>query len=183
MLMSLDNVHRDLIVGDKDNPRDSIVQVEEFIKTIPGALIGDNDECPLVHSFSDGIYVRQISIPKGFIIVGKIHKHDHPNFLLSGTVHVFTEGNLQETLVAPCSMISPAGTKRTLYAETDLVWTTIHNNPTNTRALDELESDIIAGSFLEYDEFKTSKDKRIEYVKKNTRWFRVKEYLIKILQK
>ena len=47
--------------------------------------------CPLKHTFSDGIYVREITIPAGMFIVGKIHKHDHPNFLLKGKVVVVTE--------------------------------------------------------------------------------------------
>ena len=54
-------------------------------------------------------------------------------------------------------MISKAGTKRALYAETDLVWTTIHANPTNTEDLEELEKDIIAPTYLEYEKFKQLK--------------------------
>ena len=112
--------------------------------------------CPLKHSFSDGIYVREITIPEGMFIVGKIHKHDHPNFLLKGKVIVVTEDGMEE-LEGPLSMISKAGTKRALYAVTDLVWTTIHANPNNTEDLKELEENIIAPTYLEYEKFKQLK--------------------------
>ena len=112
--------------------------------------------CPLKHTFSDGIYVREITIPAGLFIVGKIHKHDHPNFLLSGEVIVVTEDGIEE-LTGPLSMISKAGTKRALYSKTELVWTTVHANPTNTEDLTELEEHIIAPTYLDYEKFKQLK--------------------------
>jgi len=112
--------------------------------------------CPLKHTFSDGIYVREIFIPAGMFIVGKIHKHDHPNFLLSGEVTVVTEDGIED-LKGPLSIISKAGTKRALYAVTDLVWVTVHANPTNTEDLNELEKEIIAPTYLDYEKFKQLK--------------------------
>jgi len=112
--------------------------------------------CPLKHTFSDGIYVREIFIPAGMFIVGKIHKHDHPNFLLSGEVTVVTEDGIED-LKGPLSIISKAGTKRALYAITDLVWITVHANPTNTEDLKELEEEIIAPTYLDYEKFKQLK--------------------------
>ena len=112
--------------------------------------------CPLKHTFSDGIYVREIFIPAGMFIVGKIHKHDHPNFLLSGEVTVVTEDGIED-LKGPLSIMSKAGTKRALYAVTDLVWVTVHANPTNTEDLNELEKEIIAPTYLDYEKFKQLK--------------------------
>jgi len=147
--------HKTYIVG---NPslREGLVDYEDKIKMQNGSFVGDNELCPLKHSFSDGIYVREIKIPAGMYIVGKIHKHEHPNFLLSGIVDVVTEQGTT-TLEGPLSMISPAGTKRALYAKTDLVWITVHSNPTNTQDLKELESIVIADSYDEYDKFISNK--------------------------
>lgn len=136
--------------------REEILNFEEQLKATEGVLLGDSDVCPLKHSFSDGIYVREIRIPAGMYIVGKIHKHDHPNFLMSGEVDVITEAG-SETIIGPCSMISSAGTKRALYAVTDLVWVTVHHNPTNTQDLAELEKIVIADSYEDYEKFKNKK--------------------------
>jgi hypothetical protein len=143
----------ELYLPDKNISRENLIDFEELLKNVDGAFAGDTENCPLKHSFSDGIYVREITIPAGMVIVGKIHKHDHPNFLLKGEVIVFTESKGEEHLKAPCSMISEGGTKRALYSITELVWTTVHCNPTNTRDMKELEKIVIADSFEEYEKF------------------------------
>ncbi len=140
--------------------RQDIKNLEDLIRSKEDCLVGDNDRCPLKHSFSDGIYVREIFIPEGATVVGKIHKHDHPNFLMSGTVVVATEFG-REKLTGPISMISKAGTKRALYAVTDLVWITVHHNPTNTQNLSEIEKEVIADSYEEFDLFIQNKQERI----------------------
>lgn len=157
----------------KEVSREDIMDFESMLKEQEGAYEGDSAHCPLEHSFSDGIYVRKITIPKGEVIVGKIHKHDHPNFLMEGEVVVMTEQG-KETIKAPCSMISKAGTKRVLYAKTELVWVTVHHNPTNTRNLEELEKIVIAQSYEDYDKFIATKDNFIA---------RTKKKLIKLLSK
>jgi len=154
--------------------RENLLAFENKIKEIEGSFVGDSDFCPLKHSFSDGVYVREIFIPEGTFISGKIHKHRHPNFLLTGEVFVVTEGEGEEHLVGPRSMMSKAGTKRSLYAITDLVWTTIHHNPTNTQDLDELEKIVIAQDFEEYDKFILTDKRPLS---------RLKRGLIKLLSK
>lgn len=109
-------------------------------------------DCKLIHRFPPGLYVREIFIPAGACVVGKIHKHSHLNFISSGKSTVITKDGL-ETLEGPCTMISTAGTKRALYAHTDLVWTTVHLNPSNTQDLDKLEDEIIAPSYEVLDRF------------------------------
>lgn len=133
--------------------RSKILDFEKSMETIPGVKYGDTDYCPLKHSFADGIYVREIFIPKGTLIVGKIHKHSHPNFLLKGDVSVVTETNGIQRLIAPMSIISPAGTKRVVYANEDTVWVTVHLNPSGTQDLNELEDEVIAPSFEAYEKF------------------------------
>jgi hypothetical protein len=142
--------------------RENIMTFESEIKKQEGAFVGDSEICPLKHTFSDGIYVREIFIPEGTYLVGKIHKHEHPNFLLSGTVDVVTEAGSQR-LTGPLSMISPAGTKRALYTITDCVWVTVHHNPTNTQDLSKLEEIVIADSYEVYEKFK---NKQIPFYKR-----------------
>ena len=142
--------------------RKQIVDFQTFLQNIdhPEFVVFNDKEstqiCPLKHTFSDGIYVREITIPAGLFVVGKIHKHDHPNFLLSGEVIVVTEDGIEE-LKGPLSIISKAGTKRALYSKTELVWITVHANPTNTECLKELEEHIIAPTYLDYEKFKQLK--------------------------
>jgi len=98
------------------------------------------------HTFTDGIYAREIFLPAGSMVVGKIHRHNHLNFISRGTVTVYTKDGL-ETFTGPITMISTAGTKRAVYANTDCVWTTIHTNPDNITDLGKLEDMIIAKNY------------------------------------
>lgn len=134
--------------------RQDIIDFENQLAKEEGAFFGDTNYCPLEHSFTDGIYVRKIFIPAGTYIVGKIHKHEHPNFLMSGTVDVITEDKGVERLVGPLSMISPPGTKRALRAITDLTWITVHHNPSNTKDLNVIEDFVIAEDYEAYNRFR-----------------------------
>ncbi len=125
--------------------RESIVSFEGMISALPDAEFGDQKDCPLKHSFADGIYVREIFIPAGKLVVGKIHKHEHPNMFVSGDVSVYTEFDGVQRLNKPTSMISKAGTKRIVYAHQDTVWITYHK--TDKTDLKEIEAEIISPSF------------------------------------
>jgi hypothetical protein len=127
--------------------RAEIGQFEALLAQQPEAVFGDSDLMPLTHTFVDGMYVREILIPAGTLLTGKIHRHAHPNVLLRGEVLVVTEQGGREHLVAPRLLMSPAGTKRAIYALTDTVWITIHANPDNLRDLAALEALIIAPDY------------------------------------
>lgn len=133
----------------RDKARELILNFQDMLMQHPDAVFGDSKLCPLKHSFADGQYVREIFLPKGVAIVGKIHKHSHPNFLLKGKVSVFTEHEGVKHLEAPLSMISLAGTKRVVFAHEDTVWITVHK--TDKTDLKEIEEEIIAKDFAEFD--------------------------------
>lgn len=106
----------------------------------------EQTECPLKHIFAPGVYAREIFIPKGTLVVGKIHKHDHLNFISVGDVTVFTKDGC-ERIKAPRTMVSTSGTKRAVYTHEDTVWTTVHI--TNQTDLAKIEDEIIAKSYDE----------------------------------
>jgi len=143
----------EIVSINKKGIREDIMALENAVINHAGSFIGDSEVCPLKHSFSDGMYVREIFIPAGTILVGKIHKHAHPNFLMKGEVEVITESNKREHLVAPLSMISPSGTKRVVRAITDTVWVTVHENKKNTTNLKNLEEEIISPDYVSYQKF------------------------------
>lgn len=141
-MQSIQTIEKDLV------KRQAILAFENTLTQLPGATFGDTDNFPLKHSFADKMYVREIFIPAGSMLTGKIHKHSHPNFLMSGEVEVFTEFEGKQHLKAPLSMISKAGTKRAIKAITDVVWITVHSNPNETEDLVQLENEIISPSYM-----------------------------------
>jgi hypothetical protein len=126
--------------------------VRHRLYSLEAALGGTPEmDFPLQHVFAPGVYARTIHIPKGGVIIGKIHKHKHLNILSQGTVLVLTESQGIERLTGPLTMVSEPGTKRAVVAESDTVWTTIHL--TNETDLAKIEDEVIAKSFAEYEQF------------------------------
>jgi hypothetical protein len=113
---------------------------------------GIDREQELVH-----VYAREILLPAGLTIVGKIHKHAHLNMLMKGRVSVFTEKG-REDFTGPLTMVSKAGTKRAVYAHEDTVWVTVHL--TQSTDLDEIEDEIIAKDFDELARFYALEEKK-----------------------
>ena len=56
-----------------------------------GKTILHSDNFPLKHTFADGIYVRQMDMKAGSIVIGAIHNHLHVWFLLTVNLIVATE--------------------------------------------------------------------------------------------
>ena len=126
--------------------RDKICLFEEGLSKLPGAMFGD---CfPLKHTFATGLYIREITMPKGALLTSKIHKVTHPYFVLNGDVSVITEKGMMR-IRAPYSGITLAGTKRVLYVHEETVWVTVHK--TDEKDLEKIEEEIIAKNFDEFD--------------------------------
>ena len=126
--------------------------VTAVVGTEAQPIVRDSDLVPIKHYFMDGVYVREMFMRKDTAVVGAIHKHLHMCFLLTGRI---TVANEKETIehIAPCFIISTPGIKRVLYAHEDSVWFNTHKNPSNIEDLDQLERDIVAISYEEYEEY------------------------------
>ena len=103
---------------------DKMIEVQSIIGQMPGARFGD-DACPLKHSFADGLYIREIFMPKGIIAVSELHKKSYPYFVLEGDLSVIVPGGLVR-IKAPYFGITEAGTKRVLYIHEDTHWINVH---------------------------------------------------------
>lgn len=118
---------------------------EQILASQPGALFG-NDCCSLTHSFGDGLYIREMKAPKGQVNVSKLHKTNHPFFILKGDVTVATE-NGPVRYTAPMWGITKAGTKRVVYFHEDTTWITVH--ATEETDLGKIEDEVIAKTYDE----------------------------------
>jgi len=112
----------------------------------------DSKIFPLKHTFADGIYVRQMSMDVGSVVVGAIHKHLHVWFLLTGHISVVTEDTVED-YIAPCYVVATPGTKRVIRANKKSIFVNIHKNPTNSQNISWLEKEIVAKDFKEYEEY------------------------------
>ena len=112
----------------------------------------DATHCPLRHHFAPHSYGREMFLPRGTVVVGKIHKHSHVNVISQGRVRVLTEGEGALELQAPITFVSSPGTKRCVDVLEDTIWTTMHvvsmENPSESD-LPAIEREVIATDFPE----------------------------------
>ena len=98
-------------------------------------------EAPVTHHFADGIYGREMFIPAGTMLTGKIHRFSTLNLLLKGDITVTTPDGVRR-IQAPAIFVSPPGCKKVGYAHTDTIWVNVH--PTKLRDLASIEQKFIA---------------------------------------
>ena len=107
------------VQGYKD-PDDLLNQADVEILKLPPR------ECPLIHRFTPGLYIREIFMPKDTILTSLLHLTTHPFFVLQGDVSVYYHGVPAQRYKAPYTGITEAGTRRMLYTHEDTIWTTCH---------------------------------------------------------
>ena len=110
--------------------QDRINDLERCMLDMPQA------ECPVVHHFGPGLYIREMAAPAGALLVGHAHKHEHMNVLLKGKVIILNEIGVPEELVAPAVFVAKPG-RKVAYVTEDMVWQNIY--ATEETDLDKLE--------------------------------------------
>lgn len=95
----------------------------------------------------DGLYVRELKIPQGSVILSRVHKRPLVNIISKGHVIVI-DSNGHNEYTAPHTFISAAGTQRVVYAPEDSVWNTAHL--TEVTNPDELVDDLTCDNFVEF---------------------------------
>ncbi len=93
-----------------------------------GLLVMPQVEIPVEHRFAEqqGLYAREIVIPAGTLMTGRVHKHQHVSIMISGDMTVLTETGMQRVKGYHC-WICPPGTKRVGYAHAETRWITVHH--------------------------------------------------------
>jgi len=140
------------------NIRKAIRRIEAHIKSMPNAL--GADPFPLKHSFAQGIYIREIFIPKGYFVVGKLHRDSYLNIVVKGDMSVLTEEGVKRISGAR-HHVAPPGTKRFGFSHEDTIWLTIHSNPDNITDIETLEKMIHVEEVGEIESFGDCKE--LEY--------------------
>jgi len=107
---------------------------EEFLK-----IKGTWDIDPQVkHNFSDGLYAKEMSLPKGYIAYSHSHVYSHLSILAKGRVIVKTDDYNKEYYAPACINIE-ANTNHQIEALEDVVWFCIHaTEETDINKIDEV---------------------------------------------
>jgi len=132
--------------------RDKIISLESKLLTQqnPNIVKGNSDSFPLTHSFSDGVYIREMSMLKDGIVIGKIHNKSQTWFLMKGKIKVATEDGIV-VYTAPTYVNAPAGAKRVVQAIEDSVFINVYPNPDNTTNIKTLEERLTCTTYEAFE--------------------------------
>jgi hypothetical protein len=125
------------MVCDITAPADEIDEIEAKLLGFPQI------DCPVVHHFGPGIYIREVRLPANSLILGHKHKTDHTNILISGKLRFLNEGGNVVELVGPCVLNSNAG-RKIAYIVEDVIWQNVY--ATDERDIEKLDEAFVCKS-------------------------------------
>jgi hypothetical protein len=94
---------------------------------------------------SGNVYVRELRIPAGIIVVGKVHKHESIGISIGDIVLVDQDGSRRLTGIH--SAPAPKGTKRVALAIEDSIFFSCHSIPDDA---DDIENYLVCNTFDDY---------------------------------
>lgn len=93
-------------------------------------------ECPVLHHFGPGIYIREVTLPAGAVAIGHAQRYEQLNIMLTGKVAVIGDDGQVKILQAPLIFVGPPGRKIGYVVETT-TWLNVYS--TEERDIDLLE--------------------------------------------
>jgi hypothetical protein len=98
-------------------------------------------DCQTKHYFGPSIYIREVTMPAGSVVIGKPHRKEHMCVMLQGRMIVMdAEGNQRE-LVAPMTFVGGPGRKVAYILETTVFQ--------NILATDETDIDVLENMLVD----------------------------------
>ena len=128
-----------------DDPLVNRQRIMEF-KDRMLAMESGQIEMDVEHIVLDGMYLRKLFIPKGTVLVGKIHKKSCINIVAAGDISVMTESGAKR-VQAGYTLVSPAGIMKVGYAHADTVFINVFR--TEETDIARIEADIACESFAD----------------------------------
>lgn len=132
-------------------------EIEEFSKqlsAIEGAAIHHTQEMedsfPLTHHLDNGLYTREVFMPKGSLVVSFIHKQNHPSFFMSGEMSILLDTGEVKRIKAPMKVMTEIGTQRVAYMHEDCTWVCVYR--TDATTIEEAEKEVYTVDFRELPE-------------------------------
>jgi hypothetical protein len=77
------------------------------------------------HHFAHGTYTREVFLPAGTVLTGKVHRHSCINIISKGKILVVTDEG-EYVIEAPHTFVSGANVKKAGAVLEDTIWLNVH---------------------------------------------------------
>ena len=106
-------------------------------------LLGTVNDIPLVecterHYFGPSLYIKEVTMPAGALIVGKVHKVEHMCIMLTGRMILVQEDGTRTELVAPATFVAKPGRKVAYIIETTIFQNIYSTDETDVEKLENM---------------------------------------------
>jgi hypothetical protein len=95
-------------------------------------------DCQTKHYFGPSIYIREVTMPAGSVVIGKPHRKDHMCVMLQGRMIVVDAEGKQKELVAPMTFVGSAGRKVAYILETTVFQNILATEETDIEVLENM---------------------------------------------
>ena len=108
-----------------------------------GSMLGTVNDIPLIqceeaHHFGPGIYIKEVTMPAGAVIVGKVHKVEHMCVMLTGRMILVQEDGSKQELIAPATFVAKPGRKVAYIIETTVFQNIYATDETDVEKLENM---------------------------------------------
>lgn len=95
-------------------------------------------DCNTKHYFGPNIYIREVTMPAGSIVVGKPHRSEHMCVMLQGRMIIVSEDGERKELVAPMTFVGKPGRKIAYILETTVFQNILATDETDIEKLENM---------------------------------------------
>jgi hypothetical protein len=138
---------------------------ELTVGTLEKAMMAETQvECPVIHRFGPGTYIREVFLPAGSLAIGHYQNFEHTNVFLRGSVNILNDDGSHTVLKAPLIFVGKPG-RKIGYITEDVTWLNIY--ATDETDINKLEAHFLTKSenwaedqlnFEHIDHFKVQMD-------------------------
>ena len=93
--------------------------LEKKLGTLYNATVAQPQiQCEEKHHFGPNIYIKEVTMPAGALIIGKHHRMEHLCNMVSGRMFILQDDGSKKELVAPMTFMAKPGRKVAYIVET-----------------------------------------------------------------
>jgi hypothetical protein len=124
----------------------------DLIEAVVADAVKSHDLAPLIgkllelpqprnnvrHIFGNGVYMREIAVQAGILLIGRKHRGPHGCLLIKGRLQFFNEDGTRTEMVAPAEFEAGAGRKVATFLEDTIFVNTFATNETDVDTLEAM---------------------------------------------
>jgi hypothetical protein len=95
-------------------------------------------DCQTKHYFGPSLYIREVTMPAGAVVIGKPHRKEHMCVMLQGRMIIVDANGNKKELVAPLTFVGGAGRKVAYILEDTVFQNILATNETDIETLENM---------------------------------------------